>query len=243
MFSLLVRRDGLIDPPELGDTDYHCHILPGIDDGPRDMKSATALALRLVEMGVSTVVASPHVISDVYPNTRKSILIKTKQFQREIRQQGIPLTVVPGAEYYCEQSFLKLVEEEPLLSFGAENYVLFESPVDTPVMMKEIVFMLRSSGYVPLLAHVERYRFIQNDFEFAHELKRLGVAFQVNHPSFGLSRNSKSGDLARLLHKKGMIDLFGTDMHRAPQLIASAGKTRPHWFHGRTGFSKFLVPK
>jgi tyrosine-protein phosphatase YwqE len=82
-------------------------------------------------------------------------------------------------------------------------------------MLNELIFALKSFGYSPLLAHVERYHFLQDDFKLAIELKRLGVSFQVNHPSFMLPATSRRGNLARLLYKKGMIDVLGSDMHRA----------------------------
>ena len=74
MFSLLIRRDGLIDPPPMGEIDAHCHILPGLDDGPKDERGALAIGRLLCEMGVRKVVATPHVISDVYPTPTERIV-------------------------------------------------------------------------------------------------------------------------------------------------------------------------
>ena len=96
MFSLLVRRDGLIDPPGMGETDNHCHILPRIDDGPPDDRSALAIARLLIEMGVHTVVATPHVISDVYPNSTERIVEAVGGLQQLLRDSGLPLEVGPA---------------------------------------------------------------------------------------------------------------------------------------------------
>jgi len=225
MFSLLVRRDGLIDPPAMGEVDSHCHLLPGIDDGPRGEREALAIARLLIEMGVRRVVATPHVIADVYPNTTERILAAVDSVRRLLRDSGLALEVVPGAEYYVEPDFQRRIERDDVLAFGEERYVLFESPVDhPPLMFDEIAFRLKSAGYTPLLAHAERYRFLQGNPQRVGELRRLGVRFQVNHPSFLLPKTSRRGEMARWLYIKGLVDLLGTDMHRATPWTLAAGQ-------------------
>jgi tyrosine-protein phosphatase YwqE len=133
-----------------------------------------------------------------------------------LRGSGLALEVVAGAEYYVEPEFLHRIGRGDLLAFGEERCVLFESPVDrAPRMLEEVAFGLRSAGYTPLLAHAERYRFLQGDPARVRELRRLGVRFQVNHPSFLLPRTSRRGEMARWLYLKGFADHLGTDMHRA----------------------------
>jgi len=216
MFSLLIRRDGLIDPPSMGEVDAHCHILPGLDDGPKDELGALAIARLLCEMGVQRVVATPHVISDLYPNTTARIVEAVGALRRLLGDSGLGIDVVAGAEYYAESELLARVERRDLLAFGEERYVLFESPVERcPMVLEEIAFRLSSAGYTPLLAHVERYRFLQQDHGLVAHLRQLGVRFQVNHPSFHLPKTSRRGEMARWLYIKGLVDVLGTDMHRA----------------------------
>jgi protein-tyrosine phosphatase len=232
VFSLLIRRDGLIDPPAMGPVDAHCHILPGLDDGPRDDRGALAIARLLVEMGVTKVVATPHVISDVYPNSTERIVEAAERLRKLLFSSGITIEVVAGAEYYAEATLLSLVDRRDLLSFGDERYVLFESPVEQqPMVLEEIGFRLLSAGYTPLLAHVERYRFLQRDRSVVEHLRRLGFRFQVNHPSFHLPRTSQRGEMARWLYLRGFVDVLGTDMHRATsweQLYRSTSERRAH---------------
>lgn len=216
MFSLLVRRDGLIDPPELGELDAHCHILPGIDDGPNDERGTLAIARLLIEMGVRRVVATPHVISDVFPNTSATILKMVRQVRELLVASGLDLDIVAGAEYYAEPELLGRISRGDLLCFGDARYVLFEAPVErAPMLLEEAVFSLKSSGYTPLLAHAERYRFLQESDETVKRLRSLGARFQVNHPSFLLPKTSRRGEMARRLYIKGLVDMLGTDMHRA----------------------------
>jgi tyrosine-protein phosphatase YwqE len=216
MFSLFIRRDGLIDPPAMGRTDAHCHVLPGIDDGPKDDLGALAIARLLCEMGVQQIVATPHVISDLYPNSSAKILGAVEKLNKLLSASGLAIDVVAGAEYYAESELLSRIEQRDLLAFGEEKYVLFESPVENqPMILEEIGFRLQSAGYTPLLAHVERYRYLQGDFDAVEHLRKIGIRFQVNHPSFHLPKTSHRGEMARKLYVKGLVDVLGTDMHRA----------------------------
>jgi len=215
----MIRRDGLIEPPAMTARDAHCHIIPGIDDGAKDDQSALAIAQLLCEMGVRQVVATPHVISDLYPNTTAGILAGADRLRSLLEASKIDLEVVPGAEYYAEGAFLTRIDKGDLLAFGEEKFVLFESPVEyQPMVLEEIVFHLLSAGYTPLLAHVERYRFLQKDASAVSHLREIGVRFQVNHSSFLLPKTSGRGEMARALYIKGFVDALGTDMHRASSL-------------------------
>jgi tyrosine-protein phosphatase YwqE len=216
MFSLFVRRDGLIDPPTFGEFDCHCHILPGLDDGAPDEKTSISIARVLVEMGVRTVAATPHVLSDAYPNSTSRIVETCGFLQRKVAQLGLPLTLVPGAEYYVEREFLQRIERGDILCFGDDRCVLFETPVEhEPLLLDDVVFQLRSAGLTPVLAHAERYRYLSDNPARVAELRNQGVKIQVNHPSFFLPKTSRRGEAARRLYIKGQVDLLGTDMHRA----------------------------
>jgi hypothetical protein len=118
MFSLFIRRDGLIDPPPMGGTDAHCHVLPGIDDGPKDEHGSLAIARLLCEMGVHTVVATPHVISDVYPNSTDRIVGAVDKLRRLLSASGLGIEVVAGAEYYAEPELVARAEKMLIARVG-----------------------------------------------------------------------------------------------------------------------------
>ena len=173
MFSLLVRRDGLIEPPAMSEVDSHCHILPGIDDGAPDEQTAIAIANLLLELGVRTVVATPHVISDIFPNTTLQILESVEKLRNLFNDRGLPLDVLAGAEYYAERELLNRIKRDDLLSWGEDRNVLFESSVEyEPMLLEEVIFSIKSAGYTPVLAHAERYRFLQRNRE-DHQLCSL----------------------------------------------------------------------
>jgi tyrosine-protein phosphatase YwqE len=173
------------------------------------------------------VAATPHVISDVYPNTADGIRAGVEALSSALREVGLALEVLPAAEYYAESAFLTAIRRQDVISFGPEQFVLFESPVDTtPLLLEDIIYHLRSSGYTPLLAHAERYRFLQGNPRMVEHLKELGVRFQVNHPSFSLPKTSRTGEAARWLYIRGLVDALGTDMHRATPPLQPREDTR-----------------
>ena len=214
----------------MSEVDSHCHILPKIDDGPADENISIAIANLLLEMGVKTVVATPHVISDVYPNTTEKILEAVEKTNALFQRVGLPLDVLAGAEYYVEKNLLDRIETDDLVAWGDARYVMFESPEEQePMLLEDVVFNLKTAGYTPVLAHAERYRFLQQNPQRILDLRRLGVKFQINHPSFHLPKISRRGELARCLYIKGYADLLGTDIHRATshdRVLASKGDRR-----------------
>lgn len=230
MFSLLIRRDGLIEPPNMTEVDSHCHILPGLDDGADSDDTAVAIAHLLISLGVKTVVATPHVISDIYPNTTAAIHEGVDHMRDVLRREGLPLDIVAGAEYYVETDFLNRIDRGDVIAWGDERYVMFEAPLSQkPNMLEDVVFSLTSAGYTPVLAHAERYRYLQNESGAIEHLRRMGLKLQVNHPSFHLPKTSTKGEMARRLYVKGMVDLFGTDIHKATQddeVLAARGDKR-----------------
>lgn len=230
MFSLLVRRDGMIEPPSMSEIDSHCHILPGLDDGAPDEGVSIAIAHLLMALGVRTVIATPHVMSDLYPNTTEQIMEAVANTRRLFGQANIPLQVEAGAEYYIEMDLLDRIETGDVIAWGEQKNVMFEAPLSQkPVLLEDVVFSLTSAGYTPVLAHAERYRFLQESFDAVKRLKRMGLHYQVNHSSFHLPKTSRRGEMARFLYIKGMVDLLGTDIHRVTsdeQALASRGDYR-----------------
>lgn len=197
-------------PPLL--VDLHSHLIPGIDDGSQSMQESLTLLKRFEELGYKKVITTPHTMIDAYKNTRKSILKGLKELQNEARQQGVSLEVEAASEYYLDEGLLPLIEKEEVLLI-ANRYLLFEtSYTHRPAQLEEVIFEILASGYTPLLAHPERYRYITDPQEFK-QLKELGVLFQVNLNSFGGHYGAHAKKHAKFLSQEGMIDFLGSDTH------------------------------
>lgn len=204
-------------PPPIHAVDSHCHILPGLDDGPTHMSQSIAMARSLLAMGVHTVVATPHVISDIYPTHPAQIESAAHDLRRALDEAKLNLEVLIGAEYYLEQSFTNAVRAGEVLAWGPQRSLLFEfAPDQEPRMLPEALHIIQGCGYEPVLAHAERYRIYQKHPEQLRAARARGLRLQVNYGSFTRRWRSKRRELACWLQRHGLIDYYGTDMHRPP---------------------------
>lgn len=197
--------------------DFHSHLLPGIDDGAPDLESSLELILQLQQLGFKKIFTTPHVISDMYPNTRDGILAKRDEVLTFARERGVELPPFDAAaEYTLDESFVALMNKEPLLTLPG-NRVLVEMSFFQPYPdLHKVLFDLQMKGYKPVLAHPERYRYYSSweDFE---RVKQMGCAFQTNILSLSGYYHSAVQAAARTLLQHGLIDFLCTDLHHARQ--------------------------
>lgn len=195
-------------------TDVHSHLLPGIDDGVQSFEQAEEIINQFISLGYTKLVTTPHVMSDTYRNTPEIIRSKLSALQAYLREKKIEIEIQAAAEYYLDEDLMSKAEKgEQLLTFG-DNYVLFETNFMTePIQLKEFIFLLSTKGYNPVLAHPERYIFLQNDLRKLEDLIDRGVLFQVNISSLSgyYSKNAKR--TARKLIDNGWIHFLGSDCH------------------------------
>jgi tyrosine-protein phosphatase YwqE len=198
--------------------DIHSHLIPSIDDGSQSIEESILLIKALMKQGYSKIITTPHIMFDSYRNTQKSILQGLNDLQREVSTQGLNIVIEAGAEYYLDEGLLPLIKRNELLLIS-NKYLLFEtSYTHRPMQLEEIIFEILAAGYIPLLAHPERYRYIKNPKEEYTTLKKLGVEFQVNLNSFNGYYGSQSKKNALFLSKHGMIDFLGSDTHNMKQI-------------------------
>lgn len=194
--------------------DIHSHLLPGLDDGVQSFEEAEAIILRFQKLGYTKIITTPHVMSDFFRNTSEGILSKLGELKQWLSDRNINIEIQAAAEYYLdEELFRKIEANTPLLTFG-KTYFLFETNFMTePFNLKEFIFLATTKGYKPILAHPERYLFIQSDFSKAEDLINRGVLFQVNASSI-LGYYSKAAQTtAQKLIDKGWVHFMGSDCH------------------------------
>jgi protein-tyrosine phosphatase len=202
--------------------DLHCHILPGIDDGPETIEDALELARQLASAGVRKVAATPH-LRDDYPAVRAAELAhRCADLAERLRVCEIALEVIPAAEVDLVRALEATDEERQLASYGQRGTdILLEAPYGPlPTSFEEQLFQLSVRGYRILLAHPERNPSLQRDPARLSELVRRGVLLQVTAGSL-LPRplGSRSGELARSLVANRMAHVLASDAHgpRGPQ--------------------------
>ncbi|MDD3935983.1 CpsB/CapC family capsule biosynthesis tyrosine phosphatase [Rhodoferax sp.] len=161
----------------------HCHVLPGVDDGPRDELQAMALLRAYVEDGVGHVVLTPHLWVGQFVNTRSMNQAALQQLQRSVTQLGLPLTLSVAGEVRLDEHIPALLAqgELPLLGeFEGYRHLLLEMPDShVPVGADKLVKWLLAQGIRPVLAHPERNRAIRDDPRKAQPLLALGCKMQL----------------------------------------------------------------
>ncbi|MEW6770756.1 MAG: CpsB/CapC family capsule biosynthesis tyrosine phosphatase [Bacillota bacterium] len=195
--------------------DIHAHILPGLDDGPETPEDSLEMARAFVKAGYTTVVATPHVISGVYDHTRAAILRSVRRFQEQLQAAGIPLTVLPGAEYHVSDRLLPLLRAGELLTLNdTGKYLLVELPFyQMPEYVSQVLFELLLAGVTPIIAHPERNDFIARRPGVLAEICRKGVLAQVTAGALTGLFGSQAKRAAAYFIKEETAQFVATDAH------------------------------
>jgi protein-tyrosine phosphatase len=197
--------------------DLHCHLLPGVDDGPATVDRSVELAAALVADGVRTVAATPHVRAD-YPDVVPAELRERREALRQaIAAAGIDLEVVAGGELDLGRGLEASEEELRLVSLGqGGRYLLVETPYGPlSSLFEEQLFQLEVRGYGLLLAHPERNPSFQADPERLAQVVARGILLQITAGSLRLGRRSATTRLARGLVERGLAHVLASDAHGA----------------------------
>jgi len=200
-----------IDPLQI---DIHSHLLPRLDDGVQSYEESEDVILHFKKLGYKKLITTPHVMSDAYKNTTKKILARLDKLRMYLENQEIDMQIEAAAEYYLDEQVYQMVEQnEEMLTFG-KNFLLFETNfLNEPFNMKEFIFLATTKGYKPVLAHPERYLYLQNNLEKAEDLIDRGVLFQMNISSITGFYSKIVQTTAHKLIDKGWVHLLGSDCH------------------------------
>lgn len=209
-------------------TDVHSHFIPGIDDGAATLEDSISLIRGMADLGYTRLITTPHIMSDFYRNTPEIIMSGLEQVREAIKQEGIPVTLDAAAEYYCDAEFEKRIGNEPLLSFSGK-YVLMELSYMNPSdYFETVTFKLQLEGYIPVLAHPERYPYWNHNIEHYAAIRDKGVLLQVNIASLTGHYGTSARRTAERLIESNLVDLLGSDVHKQSHidLLNKAGKEK-----------------
>ena len=226
MFNFFKKRNKEILPETLPfATDIHSHILPGIDDGSPDIETSLQLIQGLYDLGIRKSIATPHIIGDLYRNTPQTILEALEKTKTACSNAGIDIELSAAAEYMLDDYFLELLQKkEPLLTLH-KNILLTEiSYTSTPQNLGEITAAIIAEGYLPILAHPERYNYYQQNFDGYYRLKEMGFVLQLNVLSLTGYYGKRAEKAAKFIIEKDLAQLVGTDLHHENHLAALNSK-------------------
>ncbi len=199
--------------------DIHSHLLPGIDDGAKNLDNSIELIKKMYSYGIKNFITTPHVLGDVYPNSTELILSKAALVRKELKNIGLDdINFRAAAEYMMDEQFVERLKANDILTLK-DNYILVEmSYFSAPYNLFEVLFEIQLKGYKPVLAHPERYNFYHNDFQKYYQLKKAGCVFQLNLLSLTEQYGKGVQKTTQKLLKENLYDFVGTDTHHKNHL-------------------------
>lgn len=206
-----------------GFVDWHCHILPGVDDGVQTMDEALHILAAYERLGIREVWLTPHIMEDI-PNPTARL---RERFAELLAAYKGNVVLNLAAENMLDKLFEERLEQGDLLPLGKDGrHLLVETSYFNPPMgLDSILRRIQAKGYYPLLAHPERYIYMEeNDYA---RLKSMHIKFQLNLFSLMDLYGKEVRKRAKELQSKGMYDYIGTDLHRIAVLNNLLEKRNP----------------
>ncbi len=208
-------------PMELAD--LHCHLMPYVDDGAYDRDECLALLQMEAEQGVSSICLTPHLRADMFETPDEEILRHFAEVTELAEEAALPLELCHSREYHFDRIFRELLRNRQIRPLGAGRTVLVEfGGRHSREDILDAVKLVTDADYVPLIAHVERYAPLHQDWSFACELREQGALLQLNAGSVLGQEGLRQRLLCRKLLQKDLVTVIASDAHdvkiRAPQL-------------------------
>jgi len=197
------------------EVDMHSHLIPGVDDGAKDVTDSINLITGLKNLGFSHLYTTPHTLLDFHPNTRQTLETGKALLNGQL-PDGITLNL--SSEYYMDEGFQEQVNNNGVMPLPGNRLLVECSQISRPPDIEDVIFNLVLKGYQPVLAHPERYLFIHSEFHYYQRIKDLGVELQVNALSLTDHYGKSIRKIAEKLIDEDMIDFIGTDIHHVRHL-------------------------
>lgn len=194
--------------------DMHCHILPGVDDGPATMKESLATLREAENQGIEAMIVTPHFHPGRYVVTAEKALAALERVKGEAENEGLEIDLYPGQECYYYSGLIAELESGNVLTMNGTKYVLVEFEPET--QYSTITFAvreLRDNGFKPIIAHFERYRCLYQRKDRLAELHKHGARLQLNFDRLVDKGNLLHPNGWRKLLKDGYVDFLGSDTH------------------------------
>lgn len=195
--------------------DIHTHILPNIDDGARSIEETFNLIKEAKSVGFEAIVSTSHYMEGYYETDAPEREVWVNAIYENLKAKNIDVELYLGNEIYMSENMIRLLEEGKASTINDTSYVLFEMPLNAePANLYDSIYEMMQYKIVPILAHPERYTFVQKEPELIYDLIKKGVLMQANYGSI----EGQYGENAKIIVKKflenNMIHMLGSDVHR-----------------------------
>lgn len=215
--------------------DIHSHILPGIDDGAETMEESLQMLACAAQDGISEMIMTPHFHYRRGHAAPQKVQRVLKELQDAAENKNIKIRLYTGNELYYTHELLEIVKAGEALTMAGTEYVLLEFSTETEKRrIQNAVYEFLSEGYLPIIAHIERYQAFTGNREFAEELSKMGAYYQVNADSLSGKFGWKMKHFARHMVQSGFVQFVATDAHDLKHRPPIYGKTA-EWMTKKLG--------
>lgn len=213
MFSIFKSKPQLSSLIPNGFVDIHNHVLPGIDDGSKNISDSEYLISSMKQLGFEKIIATPHTYSEIYPNTKSTIQNSFNDLKKNLNELTDSVNLNFASEYFIDETFINKIDNDELLCLK-DRYILVElSFLNAPIQLHDYLFKLQLKGYQPVLAHPERYIYYHNNLDGYKQLKKMGCKFQLNLLSTVGYYGNEIANVSEKLLQNNLIDFVGSDIH------------------------------
>lgn len=205
-------------------TDIHCHIIPGVDDGAKDFKTSCSMLKLASKDGISRIILTPHNKPGHHNCSQTTIVRLRDELQSYCDTNCLGITLFCGNEILYRHDFLDVIENQKALGLCESKYYLIEfNPRDDFRYIRDGLYEVLSNGYVPIIAHAERYDCLLEDSSYIEELKALGVLIQLNADSIMGKLGSKTKKFCKYLLREDMVSFVASDAHDSLKRVPKLG--------------------
>lgn len=195
--------------------DFHTHILPNVDDGSKSIEETFELLNEAKKAGFDTIISTSHYIEDYYNVNVSEREVWINAISEILKKENNDLKLYLGNEVYLTENIMELLETGKATTINKSRYILFEFPMNTkPMNMYDIIYDMLQNKLIPILAHPERYSFVQKEPEIIYDLIQKGVLMQANYGSIIGRYGEKAQLMVRKFFENNMIHFLGSDVHK-----------------------------
>lgn len=194
--------------------DIHSHILFGVDDGAKTIDESIDIIKEEISKGVTHIVLTPHCNNKYVKVNKEKVLQNFNALRERISKENLNINVYMGNEVYFDDNYFEVLEQGSFYTLANSRYILIEFDIfHTPKNIAEICYETKIKGYIPIIAHVERYEPLYKNTENIKEILNEGALLQVNASSLANKDNKEKNKFIKYLLKEGLVSFVASDIH------------------------------
>jgi len=205
--------------------DLHSHLIPNVDDGSKSVSETIKLIKEAENAGFLDIILTPHYMVNAYEPQVSEILLWKEKLQELLEKENIKVNLYAGMEVYITEDIMELIKQNKILTLASSKYLLMELPLNTSVhYLDDVIIKLVKNNIVPIIAHPERYKFVQDSPEIIEEFIESGCMIQCNYGSILGQYGNNAKKTVKYLFKHNLVQFLGSDTHKQNTIYPTIGK-------------------